>query len=152
MNRKSGVLMHISSLFGNYSIGGFGNEAKYFIDFLADCGYSCWQVLPFCPSDKWSSPYKSPSAFAGNPYFISLQNLYKKGLLTDVELSCQKQFSPYVCEYERLHNERLNVLKIASGRVTNKNEIETFVSQNPYIENFCRFMAIKKANSNKPWQ
>ena len=29
MERKSGVLMHISSLFGDYSIGSFGNEAKY---------------------------------------------------------------------------------------------------------------------------
>ena len=34
MERKSGVLMHISSLFGDYSIGSFGKEAKYFIDFL----------------------------------------------------------------------------------------------------------------------
>jgi len=151
LDRKSGVLMHISSLFGDYSIGGFGNEVKYFIDFLADCGYSYWQVLPFCPSDECNSPYKSPSAFAGNPYFISLPTLYQKGLLTESELSCQKQSTPYVCEYERLYTERLDVLKLASSRVTNQMEIETFVSQNPYIENFCRFMAIKKANSDKPW-
>ena len=34
MKRASGVLMHISSLFGDYSCGSFGNGAKYFIDFL----------------------------------------------------------------------------------------------------------------------
>ena len=44
MKRSSGVLMHISSLFGEYSTGSFGVEAKYFIDFLADCGFSYWQV------------------------------------------------------------------------------------------------------------
>ena len=45
MNRSSGVLMHVSSLFGDYSVGSFGAEAKYFIDFLAESGFSYWQVL-----------------------------------------------------------------------------------------------------------
>jgi 4-alpha-glucanotransferase len=40
MERKSGVLMHVSSLFGKYSSGSFGEEAKYFVEFLADCGFS----------------------------------------------------------------------------------------------------------------
>ena len=44
MERASGVLMHISSLFGDYSAGSFGDEAKYFIDFLAESGFSYWQV------------------------------------------------------------------------------------------------------------
>ena len=48
MNRASGVLMHVSSLFGEHSIGSFGKEAINFIDFLSDCGFSYWQVLPFC--------------------------------------------------------------------------------------------------------
>ena len=39
MERKSGVLMHISSLFGDYSIGGFSDETKCFVDFLSDCGF-----------------------------------------------------------------------------------------------------------------
>ncbi len=151
MDRKSGVLMHISSLFGDYSIGGFGDEAKYFIDFLAECGYSYWQVLPFCPSDECNSPYKSPSAFAGNPYFINLEQLRNKGLLTDSELEQQKQNTPYACEYERLFNERLSILKSASARVTDRAEIKNFISQNPYLENFCRFMALKTANDNVAW-
>ncbi len=151
MNRKSGVLMHISSLFGDYSIGGFGNGAKYFIDFLSECGYSYWQVLPFCPSDECNSPYKSPSAFAGNPYFINLEQLRDKGLLTYDELECQKQHTPYVCEYERLYKERLPILKTASLRAKNKDEIRLFISQNTYLDNFCKFMAIKTANNNEAW-
>ena len=151
MERKSGVLMHISSLFGDYSIGDFGYNGKLFIDFLSECGYSYWQVLPFCPSDECNSPYKSTSSFAGNPYFVSMEILYEKGLLTKDELDLQKQHTPYVCEYERLYNERLAILKKAASRTTNQREIETFVSENPYIENFCRFMAIKNANDNRPW-
>ena len=62
--------MHISSLFGDYSCGTFGDECKYFIDFMSDCGFKFWQVLPFTTVDEFGSPYKSFSAFAGNPYFI----------------------------------------------------------------------------------
>ena len=67
MSRSSGVLMHVSSLNGDYSIGSFGAEAKKFIDFLSDGGFSYWQVLPFCMADESNSPYKSYSAFAANP-------------------------------------------------------------------------------------
>lgn len=38
--RASGVLMHISTLHGDYSCGSFGKEAKEFVDFLADAGFS----------------------------------------------------------------------------------------------------------------
>ena len=98
MNRASGVLMHISSLFGDYSTGSFGDSAKYFIDFLSECKFGYWQVLPFCMVDECNSPYKSYSAFGGNPYFIDLEILHKKGLVTKEELEINKQKSPYGCE------------------------------------------------------
>ena len=66
MKRSSGVLMHISSLWGDYKIGSFGAEAKEFVDFLTQCGFSYWQVLPFCMPDECNSPYKSFGAFSGN--------------------------------------------------------------------------------------
>lgn len=152
MERKSGVLMHISSLFGDFSIGDFDDSGKYFIDFLSDCGFSYWQVLPFCPIDSCNSPYKSTSSFAGNPYFISLKKLFDKNLLTYNELESQKQTTPYVCEYKKLYADRLSVLKTASSRVSTKDEIEKFISENSYLESFCKFMAIKNSNNNKMWQ
>ena len=80
LHRSSGVLMHVSSLYGSDSIGGFGQEAREFIDFLADCGFGWWQVLPFCMSDEYNSPYKSFSAFGGNPYFVDIRRLREEGL------------------------------------------------------------------------
>lgn len=68
--RKSGVLLHISSLMGEYGIGTFGKEAKRFIDFLEQAGFHYWQVLPFTRIDACHSPYKSDSAFAGNLLFL----------------------------------------------------------------------------------
>ncbi len=151
MDRKSGVLMHVSSLPGDYSIGAFGEEAKQFIDFLKEAGFTYWQVLPFCMADGFNSPYQSYSAFGGNPYFVDLPTLAKKGLLTKEELESAKQKTPYVTEYERLWGERFLLLKKASSRVADKTEIENFISKNKHLEAFCRFMALKEANDHLPW-
>ena len=114
--RASGVLMHISSLPGEYSVGSFGKEAKEFVDFLYECGFKYWQVLPFCMPDECNSPYKSYSSFGGNPYFIDLPTLFDKGLITKEELDAAKQDSPYLCEYERLNEERIKLLYKAAIR------------------------------------
>ncbi len=151
MQRAAGVLMHISSLFGDYSTGSFGIEAKYFIDFLSDCGFKYWQVLPFCMVDECNSPYKSYSSFAGNLYFIDLNNLYDENLLTKAELESCKQKTPYNCEFERLRAERFDLLMKASKRFKNKNVVEGFIKENNYIENFCHFMARKFSNKDTPW-
>ncbi len=151
MERKSGVLMHISSLFGDYSCGSFGDEAKYFIDFLKECGFSYWQVLPFCLVDECNSPYKSYSSFGGNPYFVDLKKLKEKGLVTEEELKAHLQQTPYSCEFVRLYHTRLELLKEAAKRADNKAEIEKFISENPYLESFCRFMSLKAENNETPW-
>jgi 4-alpha-glucanotransferase len=59
--RSSGVLLHITSLPG----GRLGREAHRFVDWLAAAGQSWWQVLPVSPPDRYRSPYKAASAFAG---------------------------------------------------------------------------------------
>ena len=42
--RKSGILMHISSLPGAGGIGSLGKEAYAFADFLEASGMKLWQV------------------------------------------------------------------------------------------------------------
>ena len=151
MSRKSGVLMHISSLFGDYSIGSFGKEAKYFVDFLSECGFSYWQVLPFCMVDECNSPYKSYSTFGGNPYFVDLGTLFAKGFITEEELKAHRQQNPYVCEYVRLYHTRVDLLKKAASRVEDRTEIERFADSDPYIAKFCEFMALKDLNGELSW-
>lgn len=151
MERASGVLMHISSLGGDFGIGSFGDDALRFIDSLKDAGFKWWQVLPFCPVDECNSPYKSHGSFGGNHYFVDLKKLYEKGLLTKEELDESRQKQPYSCEYERLSGERLELLKMASMRVENREEIEKFAATNKYVEEFCTFMALKEANEHKEW-
>ena len=150
MNRSSGVLMHVSSLPGDYSIGSFGKEAIEFIDFLAESGFSIWQVLPFCMTDECNSPYKSFSSFSGNPFFIDLPILYMEDLVTKEELESAKQASPYLCEFARLNEERIDLLYKASTRVSKKEreEIASFISNYPYLEKAAAFLALRAANNN----
>ncbi len=150
MKRSSGVLMHVSSLFGDYSIGSFGKNAKEFVDFLAECGFSYWQVLPFYMADQYNSPYQSHSAFSANPYFIDLDILFEKGYIEKSDLDDAKQNSPYSCEYDRLGLERFELLNKASKKAP-RAEVKAFIDAHPYIKEFCMFMALKEANSQKGW-
>ena len=79
--RKSGILMHITSLPGPYGLGTMGKAAYDFVDFLAAAGQSLWQILPLNPTGYGDSPYQSCSAFAGNEYLIDLPTLQPQGQL-----------------------------------------------------------------------
>jgi 4-alpha-glucanotransferase len=151
MKRSSGVLMPISALNGEYSCGSFGKEAKAFVDLLCEGGFKYWQVLPFCVVDECNSPYKSYSAFGGNPYFVDLPTLAAKGLVTPDELEKYRQQNQYSCEYGRLYHTRFELLKAASARVKDRSKVEAFISSNEKIEQFCRFMALKSANNGALW-
>ena len=153
MERKSGVLMHISSLWGDYSCGCFGKAAFEFIDFLQDGGFSYWQVLPFGLVDECNSPYKSYSTFGGNPYFVDLEALADRGLITPAELSAARQQTPYSCEFDRLSKERVALLIAASQRADGalRDKVNKFIDSNKHLADFCRFMALKAANDDVEW-
>ncbi len=151
MKRQSGVLLPISSLPGAYSCGSFGAQARAFVDMLAAGGFSAWQVLPFCLPDECNSPYKSYSAFSGNPYFIDLDDLYVHRLLTADELAQARQHTPFACEYDRLAEERLPLLAKASARMTDRTPVDAYLATHPDVARFCEFMGRRAANGDRPW-
>lgn len=67
--RKSGILMHISSLPSDYGIGTMGKEAYKFVDFLKSAKQKCWQILPIGPTSYGDSPYQSFSTNARQSVF-----------------------------------------------------------------------------------
>ena len=69
--RKSGLILHPTSLPGPFACGDIGPAAHAFVDFLADAGQSIWQVLPLGPTGYGDSPYQCFSAFAGQPLLVS---------------------------------------------------------------------------------
>ena len=79
--RRAGILLHITSLPGNYAKGDMGKEAHQFINFLQNSGITVWQTLPLGVPHNDGSPYQCLSAHAGNPSLISLEWLKEKGWL-----------------------------------------------------------------------
>jgi 4-alpha-glucanotransferase len=66
--RRAGVLLHPTALPG--ARGAFGAAARRFIDWLADAGFSVWQMLPLGPVGPSASPYWTTSDHAINPQLI----------------------------------------------------------------------------------
>ena len=88
MKREAGVLLSVTSLPSKYGIGCFDSAAYEFVDRLERAGQSYWQILPLgsvSHGGAFDSPYQAYSAFAGNPYFISLDELIKEGALSREE-------------------------------------------------------------------
>lgn len=146
MKRSAGILLPISALPSRYGIGCFDESAYRFVDFLKAAGQSCWQILPLGPTSYGDSPYQSFSAFAGNPYFISLDELKKDGSLT--ENDCRSSDTGNAADsvdYERLYKERLRLLRTAyknSGKRYDR-EIAQFAEKNKWISDYALFMALK---------
>lgn len=152
-NRSAGVLAHISSIPGKYGIGTFGREAKQFAAFLRTMDIRVWQVLPLCPTDGYNSPYAGCSAFAGNPYFIDPEILFEEKLLTESELAECIAPQPYSTDFAFLRKTRLPVFKKAFDRFIKDNMpvLEKFLTENPRLDDYALFSALKEANNQSPW-
>ncbi len=154
--RKSGILMPISSLPSPYGIGSFGKGAYDFVDFLVETGTKCWQVLPLNPTSYGDSPYQSPASVAGNPYFIDLDILYKKGLLTKEELKESKSDSRRI-DYGYLFNTRYAVLRKAYARFKDGGEdkspaYRSYLKKNAHwLPDYSLFMALKVHYNYAAW-
>ena len=152
--RKSGILMHISSLPGPYGVGSLGAAAYAFVDFLVAAGQSYWQILPLNPTGFGDSPYQSFSTFAGNHYLIDLDTLVSQGLLLPEELQGIDWGSdPGRVDFGRLYTERTRLLKLAHSRFTEDEAFENFVRDNVlWLEDYALFMAIKEHFHGRDWQ
>ena len=138
--RETGVLCHISSLPGKYGIGSLGKEAYRFANKLAKSGVKYWQVLPLVQTGFGDSPYSSVSCNSGNPYFIDLETLAEKGLLTKAELKCAEHAE---CDYGALYEERYLTLRKAFSRFFFDDEaFRAFIKRGDF-EDYALFMTAK---------
>lgn len=148
---KAGVIMPVSSLPGKYGIGSFGKAAHDFIDFLDATGQKCWQVLPLNPTSYGDSPYQSPASAACNPYFVDLEILAQKGLLTKEELKAQEHKCQRV-DYGWLWNTRFAALRLAYSRFVPDGSYRSFIRKNAgWLENYALFMALKNHYGHSCW-
>jgi 4-alpha-glucanotransferase len=85
--RRSGILLHPTSLPGPHGAGDLGAAAHRFASWLASAHQRLWQVLPLGPTGYGDSPYQTLSGRAGNPLLVSLEALRDEGWLADADLS-----------------------------------------------------------------
>ena len=153
--RASGILMPISSLPSPYGIGTMGAAARSFVDFLVKSGQAYWQILPVCPTSYGDSPYQSFSTFAGNPYFIDLDDLAKQGLLLPEEYaSIDWECTPDCINYGVMYEKRYAVLRCAAKRLLAKPgaDYRRFVKENDFwLPDYALFMALKDAHNGACW-
>ena len=154
-NRATGILLHISSLPNKYGIGTFGKSAYEFVDLLSDCRISYWQVLPLVQTSYGDSPYQSVSTFAGNPYFIDLEELVEAGFLTRKEVeACDCGKAARDIDYGKLYENRMPLLKLAYERSLEKPDpkFTAFWTENAWwLDDYGLFMAVKDRFEGKPW-
>ena len=152
--RKSGILMHISSLPGPYGIGSMGKCAYDFVDFLAEAGQTYWQILPLCPTGYGNSPYQSFSSFAGNHYLIDLDKLIEEGLLEREEVArVEWSREETRVDFGLLYDHRVATLRKAFARFTPDKDFEEYVKDNAdWLEDYALFMALKEKFHDSDWQ
>src|SRR6266496_5352518 len=116
-NRSGGILLHPTSLPGQYGIGDLGPQAYRFVDWLISTGCKLWQILPLGPTGYGDSPYQCFSAFAGNPYLISFDALIEDGLLTSGNFADMPDFNASRVDFGLLIPWKLKLLQKAFSRL-----------------------------------
>ncbi len=140
--RRAGVLLHITSLPGDYAKGDMGKEAYHFIKFLQNTGVTVWQTLPLGVPHNDGSPYQCLSAHAGNPGLISLDWLKEKGWLQESE-SCNQ------CEAEDNFTKKCLLTKSFYGfqALAEAEDFESFQQfckdKAFWLDDFALFMAFR---------
>jgi 4-alpha-glucanotransferase len=159
LKRKAGILLHITSLPGNYPIGDFGSGAYRFADFLQRSGQSYWQILPLNQVNriKAYSPYSPLSAFAGNILLISPDLLTEEGLLKRSSMH-KIQINRGRVNYRKSEAIKQKIIDEAyvefSGQkiLSLNREFEEFCEREDYwLQDYALFITIKKQHYNLPW-
>ena len=155
--RSSGILLHPTSLPGPYGIGDLGPQAYRFVDWLASTGCKLWQILPLGPTGYGDSPYQCFSAFAGNPYLISPDDLLAEGLVTEDDLVGLKELPASKVDFGLFIPKKLDLLLTAYQHFKINSEplrdaFNYFCAENAsWLDDFSLFMALKEANGGGAW-
>ncbi|MCX7683156.1 MAG: 4-alpha-glucanotransferase, partial [Anaerolineae bacterium] len=156
--RRSGIILHPTSLPSRFGIGDLGQAAYAFVDFLVSAGQSYWQVLPLSPTGYADSPYQGLSAFAGNPMLISPEKLVEVGHLSDLDLEEVPGFPEERVDFGPVIRYKTGLLERAYAnfcvRAPRQQRLafERFCQEQAFwLDEFALFMALKRAHGLRPW-
>ena len=158
LSRSSGILLHPTSLPGPYGIGELGSHAHRWVDWLAAAGQTLWQVMPLGPTGYGDSPYQCFSAFAGNPYLISLERLEQEGLLSADDLAEGGDLPDARVDYGPVIAFKVEMLTRAERRfhasadAEQRGELARFRARHAdWLDDYALFMALKDHHGGRAW-
>jgi 4-alpha-glucanotransferase len=155
--RASGILVHPSCFPSRGGIGDFGPAAYEFLDFLSASRQALWQILPLGPAGYGNSPYSCISAFAGNPFLISLERLAEHGWIDAARL---RSFSGESCviNFRELESKKLPMLQEAAGNflehaeARDRERFEKFCWLNGWwLEDYVLFETLRRHFDAHSW-
>lgn len=155
--RRSGILLHPTSLPSPYGIGDFGDGAYGFVDFLHQAGHQLWQVLPLNPTGYGDSPFQCFSSIAGNPLLIALDRLSAQGLLSQSALANRPDFPLAHVDFGAVFEFKVPMLTKAAQKFLNdkageREEFESFCRISAgWLDDFALYMACKHAHGGVTW-
>lgn len=147
-HRRAGIMMPLASLPSNYGVGDMGAQAYAFLNLLRSSGGRYWQILPINPLGFGNSPYQPYSSYAGDPLFISLEQLWQEGLLDAVPPSFQPEARRIHYQQAREYKERY--LRKAFSRFIPTEDYQKFIKR-AWVHPYGVFMAFKRANRLLQW-
>jgi 4-alpha-glucanotransferase len=156
--RRSGILLHPTSLPGPHGSGDFGPSACHFVDWLVAGGQRLWQILPMGGIGSGDSPYMSSSAFAGNVLMIDLAELHERGWLAAEDLHPAPGFSDAAVQFEAVVPYRMARLERAARQFAvsaTKQECAELAdfcaAQASWLANYALFMALSEQYGGRAW-
>lgn len=147
--RRSGILLHPSSLPGPRGFGSLGADAFRFVDFLSEAGQTVWQVLPLGPTLDGGSPYQCLSVHAGNARLINLERLLEEGWFP--ESGAAAVGAAEVADDSRVWDELLAGFR-ERGDESGWRAYEAFAHENgDWLDDYALFVALRERFGHAAW-
>lgn len=150
--KQKGVLLHFSSLPGDYGIGDFGPGALEFAQVIKDQGYDMWQVLPLNHRGYGNSPYNPISAFAIDPLLISPEQLYESGLIDAQDLEDAKIPHTDRVLFDAVQRKKTRLLDLAASRYQATHDINAFIKEHQsWLKPYIAFLTLDRLYEDVHW-
>lgn len=153
--KESGILMPVSALPSRTGIGELGAQTREFLKLLRENKVTIWQLLPLNPVGYGNSPYQPYSSFAGDPVYISLDELYEEGLLLERPPALRQ--NARTVDYEGVRSWKEEYLRSAFLKFSSNADAEQkdagyqeFEKQK-WVQNYGVFQAFRKKNGGLCW-
>jgi 4-alpha-glucanotransferase len=158
LQRRSGVLLHPTSLPSDLGIGSLGDEALAFIDVLKQTKVTLWQILPLGPTGYGDSPYAARSTFAGNELLIDLRSLAYEGFLEVGDILVHPTFSKDRIDYQAVRSFKEPLLYKAADTFLSiateeqKEAFSSFCSTNAWwLEDYALYQVLCTVYNDSRW-